>query len=633
MNRIFWYHAVVAFLLIFCAGCSSYRMRVANDYYEQNAFIDAIPIYEKVLLKQKNSTAMVRLADCYRQNNNTVEAEKWYRKVMNVRQQRPIDKLYFAQVLMTNGKYPEAKKWLEIYSHYTRADFRLQKLMESCDSLSLFFRDTGRYQISMLKLNVKNESNFAPQFYRSGIVFTSDRNNPDKKNLRNPWNGKGFTDLYYSKKTERGNWMEPELLRGEINGLYNDGPASFSRDFNTMYLTRNNYLGVSASLEKNKKNVNVLKVYKCVVDGNGWKIGGEMPICSDDYSVGHPSFNSSGTALYFTSDMPWGYGGTDLYVIKWINGRWSKPQNLGPEINSPGNEMFPFIQHDTILYYSSDGNYGLGGLDIFESIYTAGSWSNPVNIGYPINSSFDDSGYILDSMDQKGYFSSNRMGGIDKIFEFEKALPALRVSGIVADGITSEPLMNIQLILRCAGLPDEIKTTKQDGRFEFPLMVNQNYTLTALNKDFYLSLIPLNTYNKRESGNVNVNFTLEKIIVNKPVVWKSIEFNKKEWVLPDLSKHELDKLADQLKQNPSIQIELASYTDSRGSDQENSALTQKRADACYNYLVEKGVSWSRIKAKGYGETKLLNNCGNGILCLDEEHAENNRIEIKITENN
>jgi len=620
---------LILYLLVL-SGCTSYRLRVANDYYEQNAFVDAIPEYQKVLSKKKNPTAMIRIADCYRQTNQLVEAEQWYKKVMNIRQQRPVDKLYYAQVLMMNGKYTEAKQWLEIYSHYTRGDYRLQKLMESCDSIPKFFTDTARYRLELLKLNAPGTSNFGPAFYRSGIVFSSDRKNEMDKNLRNPANGKSYTDLYYAKKTERGNWLDPELIRGEVNGVYNDGPAFFNRDGNTMYLTRNNYQGATADIEKNKKNFNVLKVFKCVPDGNGWKISGEMPFCSEDYSVGHTVINSTGDAMYFSSDMPWGYGGTDLYVVKWVNGRWNNPQNLGASINSPGNEMFPFIQNDTVLYFSSDGNYGLGGLDIFQSFYDGTAWSDPRNLGYPVNSSFDDTGFIIDSLDRSGFFCSNRNGGVDRIYSFAKAPPFLSVSGEVTDAVLGTTLQEARLVLKTKGLADTTLVTSQSGKYSFPLSTGRNYTLIASYKGFYASKVSLSTIGKRESEGIIFKFSLNPIVLNKPEIWRGFGFNKKDWELLPETKLALDSLVGVMADNPSLQIELASYTDSRGNDQENIALTQKRAESCADYLSAKGISQSRIKTRAGGETKLLNNCGNGILCLDEEHAENNRIEIRVT---
>lgn len=622
----------LVFLLFLLGSCSAYRMRVANDFYEQNAFVDAIPVYKKVLSKQKNSFAMIRLADCLRQNNNTVEAEQWYKKVMNIRQQRPIDKLYYAQVLMTNGKYAEAKTWLEIYSHYTRGDYRLQKLIQSCDSVSMFFKDTNRFQIELLKFNVPSASNFAPAFYRSGIVFSTDMENKDNKNLRNPWNGRNYTDIYYSKKTERGHWLDPELLRGDVNGSYNDGPVSFNKEGTIMYLTRNNYAMETGMLVKNKKNFNVLKVYKSTIEGNGWKVNGEMSFCSDDYSVGHAVVNSSGNSIFFTSDMPWGYGGTDLYVVNWVNGRWSNPQNLGVNINSPGNEMFPFVQNDSVLYFSSDGNYGLGGLDIYQSFYDGTTWSEPVNLGYPVNSSYDDAGFIIDSLDQIGYFSSNRSGGIDKVFSFEKALPTLSISGIVYNANNSRPVDGVRLFLKSKTDAEIMQITKQDGRFYFPLSVNRIYSLSAVNDDFYTGTLEINTFNKKESQGMVQNFNLDPVVLNKSVIWREIGFGKKEWDLQVPARQGLDKLVKIMALNQGLQIELASYTDSRGQEADNLDLTQRRADVCMSYLISKGIAGSRIHAKGFGESRLINNCGNGILCLDEEHAENNRIEIKITAN-
>lgn len=631
MKKVNYRLSLLVYLIIVLtvlSGCSSYRMRVANDLYEKNAFVDAIVGYQKVLSKQKNSLAMIRLADCYRQTNNNREAELWYKKVMNVRQQRPVDKLYYAQVLMMNGKYAEAKTWLEIYSHYTRNDYRLIKLIQSCDSLPLFYSDTNRYKIELLKFNQPDFSSFAPSFYRSGIIFSSDRTNNKGKKIRNPWNGKNFTDLYYSKKTEMGHWLDPELLRGDVNGLYNDGPASFNKEGNTMFLTRNNYLTATADLEKNKKNFNVLKVFKSTLVGGEWMIGGELSFCSDDYSVGHAVMSGNSKAIYFSSDMPWGYGGTDLYVVNWVNGRWSNPVNLGVNINSPGNEMFPFIQNDSILYFSSDGNYGLGGLDIYRSVWDGSTWSDPKNLGYPVNSSFDDCGFIIDSLDRLGYFSSNRLGSVDKIYSVKKGSPALIVSGRVGDK-EGKPLPDTRIVLKEENKIDTIILADGTGRFAIPLKVDKNYWISAVNSDYYTSVIKISTFNKSESEAMERNFNLDAVVINQPVIWHDIIFKKKDFELESNSKVALDHLAEMLTNNPAIQIELAVFTDSRGNDGDNMVLTQKRADICYGYLVSKGIHFTRIKAKGFGETRLINNCGNGILCLDEEHAENNRIEIKV----
>jgi peptidoglycan-associated lipoprotein len=619
---------LIILFLVSITGCLSVKLRNADTYYEDYSFADAIKNYEAVLNKKNNPEAMIKLADCYRQTNNSIKSEQWYKEVVKLSNSLPEHKLYYAESLMENGKYDEAKKWFNEYLQINSGDEKAKRKLASCDSIESFFRDTTEYIVSLLPINLVGVSSFSPVFYRSGIVFLSDRKASGKSNVTSDYTGKPFLDLFYAKKTEKGNWVEPEMLRGDINGLYNEGPAVFSKDFNTIYFTRNDYTGNTAN--KNKKNFNLLKIYKGSFISGDWKVTSEMPFNSNDYSCGHPTINSTGTKMYFVSDMPWGYGGTDIYETTLENQKWSTPQNLGMRINSSGNEMFPFLLNDSTLYFSSEGNYGLGGLDIFITTFNGDIWTAPLNLGYPINTSHDDFAFIMDSSETHGYFSSDRIGGVDEIFSFTKNPPKINVKGIVIDKLTSLPLGKANINLSDQVDKDFFTVATADGKYSIPLKQNRNYKITASKYGYFSNPVSLNTSGIRSSFTFSQSFKLEKINIGKSVVNSGLVFQRHDWKINSTCSQTLDSVAQWLNDNPAIKIEITCHTDSRGNDKENLLLTQKRAEEISKYLSKKGISLQRISCYGMGESKLLNGCVNGILCIEEDHRINNRIEIKIT---
>lgn len=618
----------VILLLLFFFGCTSVKLRTANTYYEEYAFADAIKNYESVLSKRSNPDATIKLADSYRQTNNSLKAEQWYKQVVNLSESLPIHKLYYAEALMENGKYEDAKIWFSNYLKIVPTDEKAKRMLASCDSVPAFFSDTTQYNITLLPLNQSGISSFSPVFYRSGIVFLSDRSASGKSRLRSEYTGKEFLDLFYTKKTEKGNWIEPELLRGTVNGIYNEGPAVFTKDFNTIYFTRNDYTGITVN--KNKKDFNVLKIYKGQFNSGEWNIESEMPFNNNEYSTEHPALSADGNTMYYVSDMPWGYGGTDIYMIKMLNGRWSNPLNIGARVNSAGNETFPFLQNDSTMYFASDGNYGLGGLDIFMTTYNGDHWTEPVNLGYPVNTPKDDFGFIIDSTERYGYFSSNRIDGVDKIFAFTKNPPRISISGLITDKLTSTPLSKTKLKFTLQNGIDTVTTTTPNGKYFFALEQNKIYRMVITKFGYYTYSTALSTMGVRNSHSFNENFQLEKINIGKVSINYKIAFPKNDYKISANCAIALDSVALWMKENPGIIIELSCHTDSRGNDKDNLILSQKRADEAANYLSLHGVSPRRITAKGYGETRLLNGCVNGILCLEEDHRVNNRTEIKIT---
>ncbi len=615
--------------MVLLSGCVQVRLRTANENYDQFAYATAAKDYEYVLRNKIDNQAMINIADCYHQMGNAVKTEFWYRKIIKFQDAKPEWNLFLAEALMRNGKYSEAQIELGKYLELNKSDFRAQRMLHACSNLQQFEMDTTLYTINALRLNTPKQNYFSPAFYRSGIVFLSDKYYKGSNRTKSDWTGERYLDMFYAKKTDYGNWLDPEPIRGDVNGKFNEGPLVFSHDNNTMYFTRNNYM--SNVIEKNKRNINVLKIYKSELVEGFWKIKGEMLFNSGEYSVGHPALSYDGTIMYFTSDMPWGYGGTDIYMVQYLGGNnWSQPTNLGAPINTEGNEMFPFLQNDSTLFFASDGLEGLGGLDIFESNKVNDVWSQPINLGRPINSSMDDFSYIIDSASASGYFSSNRESVEDKIFSFEKNLPKLQIQISVVDQVGNTPIDKVYITVQQLGKNDTVVVTNASGKVRFKADGDKDYSLKCDNQNYYLINTSTTTKGKRFSETVNVDVAMKKIKVNSPAIWEGVAFNKKDWQLKLSSSKALSSLVTLLSENPRLQIEIGSYTDSRGKDPENLSLTQRRAELVMQYLIAQGIKADRLTAKGYGETKLLNHCINGLLCIEEEHEINNRIEITVT---
>jgi outer membrane protein OmpA-like peptidoglycan-associated protein/tetratricopeptide (TPR) repeat protein len=626
-SRIF-----IGLLLISIAGmtggCLNVHLRSANEYYQQFAYASAANEYEYVLSRKIIPEATANIADCYLQMGNSVKTEYWYRRAIKLPDARPEWNLFLAQAMMRNGNYKEAKVHIEKYLEFNKSDFKAQRMLNACDSIAVFYRDTTLYSISLLKFNTPHDNFFSPAFFRSGIVFLSDRSVKGLSKAVSDGTGNRFLDLFYAKKTDRGNWMDIEPLRGDVNGKFNEGPVVFSNGYNTMYFTRNNY--VSNRAEKNNKNVNVLKIFKADNELGEWKIKGPMYFNSNEYSVGHPALNASGAMMIFSSDMPWGYGGSDLYMVRWEGGeRWSNPVNLGAGVNTEGNELFPFMANDSLLYFASDGRTGMGGLDIYESKFVQGEWSTAENLGYPINSSQDDFSFIMDSTGMEGYFSSSRNGNVDKIYGFEKHPPQLNMFLAITEVQAGTPIPGVRVKMMVDNANEKIFTTNGLGELKLDVQPGHVYKFRCDHPEYFLVTTEESTVGLKFSDTLKVKVELRKVQLNKPFVWQGVAFKKKDYQLKVTSGEALQFLSTLLLDNSRLQVEIGSYTDSRNSDADNIILTQKRAELVLSYLVTQGIAESRLSAKGYGEAKLLNKCVNGILCIEEEHERNNRIEITV----
>jgi peptidoglycan-associated lipoprotein len=616
---------LVALLL---SGCAAYHVRQGNRMYDDLAYSMAITEYQKGLSKKDFPSARIKLAECYRKLNDLPRAEEAYAKAVQYPQIQPVHKLHYGQVLMRNGKYDQAKIYFDQYLTSVPNDTSVIELRHSCDSILAWKADSLKYTVQTSNLN-SGQSNFAPVFYKDGVVFATDRG----KGRTYEWTGRPFLEMYYAKGKPDSGFASPVGLSGDVNGVFHDGPATFNSTGDTIYFTRNNYVKKRAK-ESNHDEVN-LKIYGAVKKDTTWKDLKEFEYNSNDYSTGHPTLSKDGNTMYFASDMPGGLGGTDIYKTEKINGVWGKPVNMGSNINTPYNEVFPVLWHDTLLYFSSEGHKNFGGLDIFTTSNKTGSWSNAKNIGYPINTSYDDFGIAMNDSGTAGLFSSNRNvqnTTQDNIYAFVVNDLRFNLEGIAVEKQTQLPIadVRVELLNKKTG-KKEYAMTGLDGKFHFKLDPETEYSIMGTKDMYFTNTETVSTVGKKQSENmfVKLKLELERIIVNKPIVLENIYYDLDKYnIRPDAAAG-LDKLVQIMNDNPAITIELSSHTDSRADDHYNDVLSQRRADAAVNYIIAHGIESSRITAKGYGERQLVNECKNGVQCTEEAHQANRRTEFKV----
>jgi peptidoglycan-associated lipoprotein len=626
MKKIYLYLVVSATVL---AACTENLYKKGNRNFDQLAYMKAIDNFESYLAKRDKPDAVIKLANAYRLVNDIPNAEKWYSKAVQLKESKPLNMFYYAKILMTVEKYGEAGTWFKKYLDLEPDDFVAEMLLASCNTVKSFKQDTSLYTLKEVEIP-EIQSGFATRPYESGVMFTGDKLSFSKSGQYG-WTGRSYLGLYFSKKDHGGKWLSPMTLKGDVNGDYHEGPACFTSDGNTVYFTRSN-TDKNGALRKNNKNENNLKIYTAGLSGDKWTLLAELPFNSDDYSCGHPTLSPDEKTLYFISDMPGGFGGTDLYKTSWNGTGWSKPENLGASVNTAGNEMFPYMHHDGTFYFSSDARNNLGGLDVFMTYYDGKKWLQVENLNYPLNSSADDFGYVLNKDSKTGYIASNRDGGPDKIYEVTKNDPTFILSGLVKHkgkilGIDSALVEIFNISEKTMGAVYSGKT----GLYKTRLKPGCEYLIKA-SKLMYFPVSPerkVSTAGKKISENFNADFELDQIIIEKPIVLQNIYYDLDKWNIRPDAALELDKLVQVLKDNPKIYIELSSHTDSRAGDQYNLILSDKRARAAVDYLASKGIDPKRMKWKGYGETKILNKCVNGVACTEEEYQVNRRTEFKV----
>jgi outer membrane protein OmpA-like peptidoglycan-associated protein/tetratricopeptide (TPR) repeat protein len=615
----------------------------ANESYESYAYVDAIANYEKVAQSGYQDEKMFqKLGNAYYFKAELPQALQWYEQLFTVYPNQEPEYFYrYAQTLKSTGNYVKADQVLEQFNAKSGSDKRALLFKENKNYLEEIKANSSRFQVVDAGIN-STASDYGSSFFGNKLVFASARDTGGVSKKVFKWTNKAFTNLYTSEMKSDGEMGIPVRFQRKINSIFNESTPIFTQDGKTMYFTRNNYLEGKRGRDANK--ITLLKLYKATLDQDGeWNTIKELPFNSDQYSVAHPTLSIDEKTLYFASDMPGTKGQSDLFRVK-INedGSYGTPENLGSEINTEGRETFPFISNDNELYFASDGRPGLGGLDVFVAqIEVDESFSGIQNVGEPINSSQDDFAFLIDSKNRNGFFTSNREGGLgyDDIYRFveiKKLTCDQTITGIVTDFDTKEILVNIKVSLFDANFkPLQVAQTDEQGRYSLPVDCGKTYYVRAEKEGYQTKEGSVKT--KILSGVISYPLILEANVkkigvgtdlaktLDIPIIYFDLD---KSFIRKDAA-YELAKVLEVMKQNPGMKVEVRSHTDSRQTAQYNEILSDKRAKSTVAWLVKNGIDSTRIIGKGYGESQLVNQCTDNVICTEEEHQANRRSEFII----
>jgi len=584
-------------------------LRAADDAFNSMQYNVALAKYKKALSKAKTKPdkekISFQMAECHRITNNTKKAEAAYKRLIKTKfvDTNPVVFLYLAQAMKSNEKYKDAKLYFDKYREIVPDDPRGTNGSVSCTLAQEWIDSPTKYKIATEKVLNSKESDFsatyADKLYNT-IIFTSTRDAATGKDIDN-WTSQNFSDLFISKLDPKGQWSTPVQLEtgNVVNTEANEGNPAVNSKFNQMYFTR---------CSNDKGTLQGCKIMVSRRTGRNWGEPKALDLGGDSTTVfGNPSVSPDELTLFFSSDLPKGQGGKDIWMAtrKTANDNFGRAVNLGTAINSPGDEMFPFMRNDTSLYFSSNGHPGMGGLDIFKSTFSNNEWTKPVNLQVPINSAGDDFAMVFHPEEDKGFFSSNRKGGrgSDDLFSFVNPPVIFTLSGNVKDDKTLQPLQGA--IVKLTGSNGTSVESKSDvkGNYSFnkaQIKPNTTYELICLKEDYFNKKAKETTVGLESSKDFVIDFRLEPI-PDKPVVLPDILYDLAKWDLKPQYQDSLQGLIKTLDENETIIIELASHTDSRGSDESNDVLSQKRAESVVNYLIDRGIDPDRLVAKGYGE--------------------------------
>jgi outer membrane protein OmpA-like peptidoglycan-associated protein len=496
---------IFIFITLFWTIAAIAQVKAGNKNFQKMAYAKAASYYERALKKDSTDVSIwSNLGDCYRFNRNSAGAEKAYGHVVKSGKALPEQHLYYASALMENEKYEEASKVLAQYKNISPSDERGAQLEQGIKNLSEILAKSGSHSIKAININSK-ESDISPVAYNGGIVFSSNRQFVQWVDNSHSWSGKQFYRLYHANGNAA-NFGKPELFANNLQTTYHDGPVTFSKSGTLMIFTRNNIN--EGKIGKDEKDIVRLKLFSSVLDNNKWGIAVELPFNSNNYSCGHPSLSEDGKTLYFSSDMPGGSGGMDIWKSEWNGSSWASPVNLGEKINTPGNEVFPFIASDNTLYFASDGLPGIGGLDVFTVNVSGNNQTTPENIGAPINSSDDDFGVSFDISTKTGYFTSNRknQGLNDDIYMFEKLCTNTEVT--ILDEETKNPLGNATVRIIENNVEVGTIETDDSGKFTRCLNPSRNYEFRATKDNYTDSKSTLSSDQLLQAGTTGTSVQL-----------------------------------------------------------------------------------------------------------------------------
>ena len=583
------------------------RVERADKAFELKQYSEAVSLYQRSLrrLRRRDRAEMVRviyqIALCHKYTNNHRAAEAWFNRAVRSNHPDPMARLYLAELMMKNGKYENARDVFEKYLEDHPDDWRALRGLASIEQADSLLENPDAHAVEAVRLFNSRQDDYTPAFgdhRASTLIFASSRDAAVGRD-DDPWTGNKHTSFFVTYLDRAGNWSRPALLdEGPINTEFNEGAPSINPSATEMYFTRC-VRGADADMG--------CRIFVATRDGANWTNPSEVKLTEDSLvTVGHPAISPDGLSLYFVSDMEGSIGEKDIWVARrdTPSGEFGAPENLGKPINTPGNEMFPYVREDGTLYFASDGHPGLGGLDIFMSTYTPDGWSEPENLRPPINSQADDFGIVFKPGRESGFFSSNRgRAATYDIYSFDIPPVEFMISGIVTDDSTRQVVAGASVQLVGADGTLRQVETDREGSYVFEasmLRENVNYEILVNKSGYFSNRAQQSTAGFDRSQHFEIDLGIAPIPVTA-IELPEILYEFDSWVLQPQFKDSLTGLVQTMYDNPNIVVELLSHTDSRGTHQYNDTLSQRRAQAVVDFLVEQGIARDRLEAAGYGK--------------------------------
>ncbi|MEI6816566.1 MAG: OmpA family protein [Bacteroidota bacterium] len=596
------------FIVLLIAGSAlaqSSATKSADVEYDKQNYFEAKDLYKKAYTKEKDKAIkteiLFKIGDCYRMLLDNKNEIQWLEKAIKAKYPDPIALLYLAQAQKMSGKYADATVTFNKYKAAVPSDNRGELGAQSCELSAKWIQKPTRYSVNnMVGINSKF-SDFATCYAKKDlkvVMFTSNRQE-SLGNAVDEGTGSKFSDIFETSLDRKGKWSTAKALPAPVNSPMNDGACCFDKKYTEMFFTRS----------LNMKGKVRSKLFVTKRRGQTWDEPTSLPFCNDDSSsYGHPSLSPDGTTLFYTSDIPGGQGGFDIYFSKYDKAKkaWGDPVNCGPNVNTDRDDQYPFIRSDTVLYFSSYGHLGMGGLDIYRAVLADGAWGNVTNMKYPINSPADDFAIVFeDEKRESGYLSSNRDGGkgSDDIYSFYLPPIVLTLKGVARDKDNNNEIPDAKIEMVGSDGSSVSAVTDKSGGYKFDsaqFHPNVIYKLAASKKDYLGDKGEESTMGQELSKDYIHDFKLK--FVKKPIVLPNVMYVFDQATLIDVSFPSLDTLVKVLNDNPTITIELDANTDARGDADYNKKLSQRRADTVVMYLIQHGIDSARLKPVGMGKS-------------------------------
>ncbi|MCC6600121.1 MAG: PD40 domain-containing protein [Crocinitomicaceae bacterium] len=632
--------ALIALTSLLMSSCASLYIKNGKEAYQNLQYQDAIWSLEKGLQKKDDPGARRMLAESYLMVNDYRKANEQYERINTYTDNTDRDRILQGQAKMTNGQYTEARTIFEGIVSRDPANEVAKSLLNSCKKLEEMKKDSMMYIVNQVNIP-GNMALYSAYPFKNGLILSS----PASKGDRDPYTNRAFTDLYFSNQSN-GAWSSPEPIEN-VNSKYHDAVAAVSPNGQTLVFTRSFQLKGGA-LAGNDDGMSNTQLYYSKMGSDGkWGKPEILPFSDPRSMYAHPAFTPDGKTLYFSSDRPGGKGKMDIYQSSITETGWGEPTNLGSDINTPGDELFPTVRGNDILYFSSDAHQTLGGYDINFVEKNNGVWGPIHHMSYPVNTANDDFSLVWNPDGATGYFTSDR-SGIDRIYSLSEINPKITLKGLILGKESSLPLGGARITVQnLSDGTEETLFTDGNGNFSTQLTTGKDYKVKSELDGYFSTSEDISTKGITEDKELKTVIEMQELYVKKdePTVENqgnkdnnigkgvhtipNIFWDYNKWDIRVDAEPYLNDLVKLFRENQNLKFELASHCDSRGSFEYNDDLSSKRAKAVVDYLVKKGVPRSIMVSQGYGERKLINGCSDGVKCSEEQHQQNRRTEFTV----